>query len=73
MSIQDVVAKFKGYRTVAFNAVAVVVAAVYGDAAVAALQNFGTTADQAVDILVALWGAANIALRAVTTTPIGKK
>lgn len=73
MSIADAVAKFKGARTVIFNVAVAIVGVLYGDAAVSAVQSFGLSTDQAVDALVGLWAAANVALRAVSNTPIFKR
>ena len=67
-----IVAKAKGYRTIAFNTAVVVVGAFYGQDAVHAVQAFGLTADQAADALVALVAAANVALRFFTNTAVGK-
>lgn len=73
MSIQETAAKIKGYRTVAFNVVAGVVGALYGNEAVQLVQSLGLTADQAVDALVGLIVAGNVVLRFFTTTPVGQR
>lgn len=62
--------KFKGYRTIAFNVAVAVAGVLWGDEAVVALGNIGLGVDNAEDALLAAWGAVNVLLRVVTTTPI---
>lgn len=69
----DLLAKFKGARTVIFNVAVAVAGVLYGDDAVNAVTALGLTTDQAVDALVGLWAAANVVLRIVTTTPIFRR
>lgn len=59
----------KGWRTIGFNVIALVALwAIYQD------WIFPPDArEHALGILVGLAGAGNVGLRAVTTTPIGKK
>lgn len=65
--------KFKGWKTVALNVAVPIVAAFYGDEAVAAVQTVGATSEQAVTALLGAWAALNILLRAISNTPIFKK
>jgi len=65
--------KFRGYRTVAFNVAIAVAGVLWGDEAVKALAGLGLGLDNAEDALIAAWAALNVALRAVTTTPMGVK
>lgn len=73
MSIQDIAAKLKGYRTIAFNVAVGVAGALYGQEIVDAITSLGLTVDQAIDAVVALVVAANVALRLVTNTPVGRR
>lgn len=73
MSIQDVAAKLKGYRTIAFNVAVGVAGALYGQEVVDAITALGLTTDQAIDAVVALVVAANVALRFVTNTKVGAR
>lgn len=71
-------AAFKGYRTVIFNLIMTA-------AMIASMQGWIGSDDQPSaetvnlflnnleGVLAAIWGVGNIALRTVTTTPIGKK
>lgn len=63
----------KGKKTVIFNTVAGVAAVIWGPEAAKAISDLGLTVDQAWAALAAAYAAANVALRAVTSTPIFKK
>lgn len=65
--------KLKGYRTIAINVAVAVAGVLWGDEAVKALADLGLGLDNAEDALIAAWAALNVALRAVTTTPVGAK
>lgn len=65
--------KIRGYKTVIFNVAVALAGAIYGQEAVDAVTQLGLTTDQATDALVAVWAAANVALRAITRTPIGQR
>jgi hypothetical protein len=71
--MSDIVTKIKGYRTIAFNLAVAVTGVVFGEDVVAAIRALGLSTDQAIDVIVGLVGAANIALRLVTSTPAFKK
>ena len=56
----------KGYRTLIFNLIMVIVG-------LTGAELSPETAKKTAEAFVTLWGAGNIVLRSVTTTPLGKK
>lgn len=73
MSIQDIAAKLKGYRTIAFNVAVGVAGAFYGQEVIDAITATGLSADAAIDAVVAFVVAANVALRFLTNTKVGQR
>jgi len=60
----------QGYRTILFNVGVAVATALWGDDVAKTITQLNIDLDVAEKALVALWAAANVALRAVTTTPV---
>ena len=73
MNIQDIAAKLKGYRTIAFNVAVGVAGAFYGQEVLDLITALGLSVDQAIDAVVALVAAANVALRFITNTSVGRR
>lgn len=69
----NVVDKFKGYKTVAFNVVVAVVAVVGTPELVEAVKSVGVSSDQVIAAVTAAVAAVNVVLRLVTNSPAFKK